>query len=90
MTGDVSSDERDRSAMRRALELAARGLETTHPNPRVGCVVVKDGRTLGEGWHERAGEPHAEIVALRAARAAARKSGAAEAGAADAVRGATA
>jgi diaminohydroxyphosphoribosylaminopyrimidine deaminase/5-amino-6-(5-phosphoribosylamino)uracil reductase len=60
-------DERDRSAMRRALELAARGLNTTDPNPRVGCVIVKDGRTIGEGWHERAGEAHAEVRALRAA-----------------------
>lgn len=59
--------ESDRRAMRRALELAARGLATTHPNPRVGCVLIKDGRTIAEGWHEWAGEPHAEIMALRAA-----------------------
>jgi len=59
-----SFDERDRSHMRRALELAARGLFTTTPNPRVGCVIVRDGRVLGEGWHERAGEAHAEIRAL--------------------------
>ncbi|TCS72359.1 diaminohydroxyphosphoribosylaminopyrimidine deaminase/5-amino-6-(5-phosphoribosylamino)uracil reductase [Sulfuritortus calidifontis] len=58
--------------MARALRLAARGLYTTMPNPRVGCVIVKDGRVVGEGWHERAGEPHAEIHALRAAGAAAR------------------
>jgi diaminohydroxyphosphoribosylaminopyrimidine deaminase/5-amino-6-(5-phosphoribosylamino)uracil reductase len=53
--------------MSRALELAARGLYTTDPNPRVGCVLVRDGQVLGEGWHERAGEPHAEVLALRAA-----------------------
>jgi diaminohydroxyphosphoribosylaminopyrimidine deaminase / 5-amino-6-(5-phosphoribosylamino)uracil reductase len=53
--------------MSRALELAARGLFTTDPNPRVGCVVARDGAVLGEGWHVRAGEPHAEVLALRAA-----------------------
>ena len=57
----------DRVAMRRALSLAERGLETTHPNPRVGCVIGREERIVGEGWHERAGEPHAEIHALRAA-----------------------
>jgi diaminohydroxyphosphoribosylaminopyrimidine deaminase / 5-amino-6-(5-phosphoribosylamino)uracil reductase len=57
----------DESAMRRALELAARGLYSTHPNPRVGAVVVRDNEIVGEGWHERAGEAHAEPVALRAA-----------------------
>jgi diaminohydroxyphosphoribosylaminopyrimidine deaminase / 5-amino-6-(5-phosphoribosylamino)uracil reductase len=59
--------EGDRSAMRRALELAARGLNTTHPNPRVGCVIVQGDRTVGEGWHEWPGEPHAEVMALRTA-----------------------
>lgn len=58
--------------MAHALHLAERGLYTTTPNPRVGCVIVKDGRVVGEGWHERAGEPHAEINALHAAGAAAR------------------
>ena len=53
--------------MARALQLAARGLCTTSPNPRVGCVIVRDGRVVGEGWHERAGTPHAEIHALNAA-----------------------
>jgi diaminohydroxyphosphoribosylaminopyrimidine deaminase/5-amino-6-(5-phosphoribosylamino)uracil reductase len=51
----------------RALELAERGRGTTHPNPVVGAVVVKDGEVVGEGWHERKGGPHAEVVALRAA-----------------------
>jgi diaminohydroxyphosphoribosylaminopyrimidine deaminase/5-amino-6-(5-phosphoribosylamino)uracil reductase len=53
--------------MERALMLAARGLFTTDPNPRVGCVLVRDGVIVGEGWHERAGEAHAEVAALRAA-----------------------
>jgi diaminohydroxyphosphoribosylaminopyrimidine deaminase / 5-amino-6-(5-phosphoribosylamino)uracil reductase len=53
--------------MARALQLAKRGLYTTDPNPRVGCVIVRDGRVVGEGWHVRAGEPHAEVHALAAA-----------------------
>ncbi len=53
--------------MARALELAERGLYTTDPNPRVGCVLVRDGEVVGEGWHARAGEPHAEVMALRTA-----------------------
>ncbi len=57
----------DHSHMARALELAERGLWTTTPNPRVGAVLVRDGQVVGEGWHERAGEPHAEVHALRAA-----------------------
>jgi diaminohydroxyphosphoribosylaminopyrimidine deaminase / 5-amino-6-(5-phosphoribosylamino)uracil reductase len=56
--------------MARALELAARGLYTTPPNPRVGCVLVKDGAMIGEGWHEKPGLAHAEVNALRAAVAA--------------------
>jgi len=59
--------EFDHRAMARALELAERGLETTHPNPRVGCVIAQGEEIVGEGWHERAGEPHAEINALGAA-----------------------
>jgi len=55
--------------MARALLLAERGLYTTTPNPRVGCVIVKDGAVIGEGWHERAGEAHAEVNALTDARA---------------------
>src|SRR5438045_7717548 len=57
--------------MRRALELAAKGMYTTTPNPRVGCVIAKNGQVVGEGWHEKAGGPHAEIVALEEAGAAA-------------------
>lgn len=53
--------------MSHALQLAERGLFTTSPNPRVGCVIVNDGKVVGTGWHERAGEPHAEINALREA-----------------------
>jgi len=60
-------DALDARFMARALRLAERGCYTTDPNPRVGCVVVRDGTVVGEGWHERAGEPHAEIHALRAA-----------------------
>jgi diaminohydroxyphosphoribosylaminopyrimidine deaminase/5-amino-6-(5-phosphoribosylamino)uracil reductase len=62
----------DRFAMQRALTLAARGLETTDPNPRVGCVIAQRGRVVAEGWHERAGESHAEVAALAAAGAQAR------------------
>jgi diaminohydroxyphosphoribosylaminopyrimidine deaminase/5-amino-6-(5-phosphoribosylamino)uracil reductase len=58
--------------MARALRLAEKGLFTTSPNPRVGCVIVKQGQIIGEGWHERAGEPHAEAIALRVAGGAAK------------------
>jgi diaminohydroxyphosphoribosylaminopyrimidine deaminase/5-amino-6-(5-phosphoribosylamino)uracil reductase len=57
----------DHAHMARAIQLARRGLYTTHPNPRVGCVIVRNGKVVGEGWHEYAGQPHAEINALRAA-----------------------
>ncbi|MDY7562062.1 bifunctional diaminohydroxyphosphoribosylaminopyrimidine deaminase/5-amino-6-(5-phosphoribosylamino)uracil reductase RibD [Pseudomonas sp. 10B1] len=57
----------DRHYMSRALELARKGIYTAHPNPRVGCVIVRDGQVVGEGWHVRAGEPHAEVYALRQA-----------------------
>ncbi len=57
----------DYEYMARALRLAKKGLYTAHPNPRVGCVIVKDGRIVGEGWHEYTGGPHAEVNALRQA-----------------------
>lgn len=57
----------DQALMARAIRLAERGLYTTEPNPRVGCVLVRDGRIVGEGWHVRAGEGHAEVNALRQA-----------------------
>jgi len=60
MTGAAA----DRRHMARALELASRGLWTTDPNPRVGCVIAHGERVLAEGWHERAGGPHAEAMAL--------------------------
>jgi diaminohydroxyphosphoribosylaminopyrimidine deaminase/5-amino-6-(5-phosphoribosylamino)uracil reductase len=62
----------DHVHMARALRLAERGLQTTQPNPRVGCVIAHGEAVVGEGWHERAGEPHAEVFALRAAGASAR------------------
>ena len=57
----------DIAHMTLALQLAERGLYTTTPNPRVGCVLVRDGKIVGTGWHQRAGEPHAEVLALRMA-----------------------
>jgi len=66
MTAGATVDE-DLRRMSQALTLAERGLYTTDPNPRVGCVLVRDGQVVGEGWHARAGEPHAEAIALRAA-----------------------
>lgn len=62
----------DRRAMARALALAERGRGSTRPNPLVGCVLVRDGGIVGEGWHERPGGPHAEVAALTAAGDAAR------------------
>src|SRR5262245_55090204 len=62
----------DAEFMARAFELALKGLYTTDPNPRVGCLLVKDGQVVGEGWHARAGEPHAEANAIAMAGAAAR------------------
>ena len=67
MTASAQQAILDAHYMARALELARRGHYTTHPNPRVGCVIVRDGEVVGEGWHIRAGEPHAEVHALRAA-----------------------
>ncbi|MDG3087317.1 bifunctional diaminohydroxyphosphoribosylaminopyrimidine deaminase/5-amino-6-(5-phosphoribosylamino)uracil reductase RibD [Vibrio hannami] len=57
----------DFEMMSRAIQLAKGGIYTTHPNPNVGCVIIKDGKMIGEGFHYRAGEPHAEVHALRAA-----------------------
>lgn len=57
----------DTRHMARALELARKGVYSTHPNPRVGCVIVRDGETVGEGWHVQAGGPHAEVHALHQA-----------------------
>ncbi len=57
----------DYKCMASALQLARKGLETTHPNPRVGCVISRDGEVVGTGWHRKAGEAHAEIFALREA-----------------------
>jgi diaminohydroxyphosphoribosylaminopyrimidine deaminase/5-amino-6-(5-phosphoribosylamino)uracil reductase len=54
----------DYKCMANALQLANLGLETTHPNPRVGCVITRDGQVVGRGWHKKAGEAHAEINAL--------------------------
>jgi len=57
-------NEADHQWMQRALDLAARGLLSTTPNPRVGCVIVREGAVVGEGWHRKAGEAHAETLAL--------------------------
>jgi diaminohydroxyphosphoribosylaminopyrimidine deaminase/5-amino-6-(5-phosphoribosylamino)uracil reductase len=72
MSGEFSAE--DHARMARALELAARGLYSTPPNPSVGCVIVRDGQVLGEGFHQRAGEAHAEVIALQAAGVSARGS----------------
>jgi len=64
----------DARHMARVLALASRGVASTHPNPRVGCVIVAAGEVVGEGWHRRAGGDHAEVIALR--RAGARAAGA--------------
>lgn len=70
MNASFSAD--DYRHMARAMRLAERGIYTTDPNPRVGCVLVRDGCVVGEGWHRKAGEPHAERNALAAAGDAAR------------------
>lgn len=59
--------QHDGQFMARALALGARGRRTVSPNPMVGCVIVKDGQVVGEGFHRRPGEPHAEVAALRQA-----------------------
>ena len=62
----VTHDQsRDLLFMRRAMELAGRGRGSVSPNPMVGCVIVHDHRILGEGWHERYGEAHAEVNAVQ-------------------------
>lgn len=61
------NDSADRKYMQRTLELAAKGKGRTSPNPMVGCVIVRDGKIIGEDYHKRAGEPHAEILAIEAA-----------------------
>lgn len=63
----VSQDSLDHIYMSEALRLAKKGLFTTHPNPRVGCVIVKDGVVVGRGWHKKSGEGHAEVHAIRQA-----------------------
>ncbi len=60
--------EQDDIYMARAFELARKGRFTTSPNPNVGCVIVRDGEIVGEGYHQKAGEPHAEVHALRMSR----------------------
>jgi diaminohydroxyphosphoribosylaminopyrimidine deaminase/5-amino-6-(5-phosphoribosylamino)uracil reductase len=69
-TSSKTSSNADRRFLRRALELAALGSGLTFPNPRVGAVLVRGGRVIGEGFHRRAGAPHAEVHAVRAARRA--------------------
>ena len=63
----LSQPEQDAHWMQHALMLAEKGRYSTRPNPAVGCVIVKDGHRVGEGWHPKAGEPHAEVFALRQA-----------------------
>src|SRR5580704_4661716 len=65
----MASTSQDERFMRQALELARRGLGKTSPNPVVGAVLVRKGRAVAEGWHKRAGGPHAEVFALRNAKA---------------------
>ena len=62
----ITFTERDAQHLQRALELAAQARGRTSPNPLVGAVIVKDGRTIGEGLHDAAGAPHAERAALKA------------------------
>ena len=66
LADNPATTETDRALMQRALELAAR-VPTATPNPRVGCIVVRDGEVVGEGYHRRAGEAHAEVNALEEA-----------------------
>lgn len=63
----MSFDSFDHQCMATALQLAQKGVDTTHPNPRVGCVIAKNGQIVGSGWHQKAGQAHAEVNALRQA-----------------------
>ncbi|EPF81614.1 riboflavin biosynthesis protein RibD [Acinetobacter rudis CIP 110305] len=63
----MSTQQQDQYWMQHAISLAQRGIYTTRPNPNVGCVIVKDGQLLGEGFHPQAGQPHAEVFALNQA-----------------------
>ena len=65
---NADSRQLDEQFMRRAIRLAMKGRGYVEPNPMVGCVIVRDGRVIGEGYHEKYGEAHAERNALRAAR----------------------
>ena len=68
LTGDYalnSVSKTDKKFMMQALKLASCGLYTSYPNPPVGCVIVKDGKVIGKGYHHKAGQPHAEIMALK-------------------------
>lgn len=67
MSASVIDRIADRAFMARAIGLAKKGLFSTMPNPRVGCVLVRDGEVIGEGWHQRAGAAHAEVNAINAA-----------------------
>ncbi len=67
MSADLQDAAPAEQLMARALDLAGRGDGRTAPNPPVGAVLVRDGRVVGEGYHPQAGQPHAEIFALRAA-----------------------
>ena len=60
----ITSQNLDQNYMTRAIQLAKKGQFTTHPNPRVGCVIVNNNQIIGEGYHQIAGQPHAEINAL--------------------------
>lgn len=66
----LEKQDEDERFMREALELARRGAGTARPNPMVGAVIVMDGKAVGRGWHERCGQPHAEVNAFASARAA--------------------
>lgn len=72
MSPRIPLDDLDREHMARAVALGRLGWGHVHPNPMVGCVLVKDGRTVGEGWHRAFGGPHAEAIALNEAGASAR------------------